>query len=263
MQTAATELQTPADEAPQPVHEAVTVAAVPSEPQAAAEQDDEAAAAAAAAAATGASWAAEASASSHVAVATTSVAAASETLALSGTVPAIKYTGDPIHLCIGPCLSLISAYLPLLELLSLRACGCASLEWAMQRCAVSDRHLGALDKVHDRIRTRLWIQRVSDLNKDSDDETAYETCIRSFANDALRRRMEAEMAEAKLDMERQIHAFQAEVDRRMEEQAVRVHAIVEERVQHQLDAILATEMDKVRTMVEERVQGRVRVPGDV
>merc|ERR1719392_89213 len=70
--------------------------------------------------------------------------------------------------------------------------------------------------------------------------------------------MEAEMAEAKLHMERQIHAFQGEVDRRMEEQAVRVHAIVEERVQQQLDTILAAEMEKVRKMVEERVEGRVR-----
>lgn len=164
---------------------------------------------------------------------------------------------EPIHTVIGPCLALVAAWLPLAEVLALRGCGCASLEWGMQR-ANEGQGLGALAKVHDRIRTRLWIQRVSELNKDTDDETIFETQVRSFANDALRRRMEAEMAEAKLDMERQIHAFQAEVDRRMEEQAVRVHAIVEERVQQQLDAILATEMEKVRAMVEERVQGRVR-----
>merc|ERR1719473_131252 len=111
--------------------------------------------------------------------------------------------------------------------------------------------LGELQKVHDRIRARLWIQRVQDLTRDTDDETVFETQVRSFANDALRRRMEAEMAEAKLDMERQIHAFQGEVDRRMEEQALRVHAIVEERVQQQLDGILASEMEKVRILVEE------------
>merc|ERR1719326_938526 len=113
-------------------------------------------------------------------------------------------------------------------------------------------------KVHNRIRTRLWIERVADLTRDTSDETIFETQVKSFANDALRRRMEGEMIEAKLHMERQIHAFQGEVDRRMEEQALRVHAIVEERVQQQLDAILAAEMEKVRAMVEERVQERVR-----
>merc|ERR1719434_615914 len=115
-----------------------------------------------------------------------------------------------------------------------------------------------LMRVHDRIRTRLWIQRVADITKDTADETLFENQVKSFANDALRRRMEAEMAEAKLHMERQIHAFQGEVDRRMEEQALRVHAIVEERVQQQLDTILAAEMEKVRALVEERVQDRVR-----
>merc|ERR1719326_2049699 len=111
-------------------------------------------------------------------------------------------------------------------------------------------------KVHNRIRTRLWIERVADLTRDTADETVFETQVRSFANDALRRRMEAEMAEAKLHTERQIHAFQGEVDRRMEEQALRVHAIVEERVQQQIDSILAAEMEKVRAMVEEQVQER-------
>merc|ERR1719171_511370 len=101
--------------------------------------------------------------------------------------------------------------------------------------------LDELKHVHNRMRARLWMQRVSDLTKDTEDETLFETQVRSFANDALRRRMEGEMIEAKLHMERQIHAFQGEVDRRMEEQALRVHAIVEERVQQQLDARLTDE----------------------
>jgi len=155
----------------------------------------------------------------------------------------------------GPDLALIAARLPLAEVLALRATSSVGVEWAMHR-AISG--VEELKKVHDRIRARLWIQRVSDLTKDTEDETMFETQVRSFANDALRRRMEAEMIEAKVQMERQIHAFQGEVDRRMEEQALRVHAIVEERVQHQLDAILAAEMEKVRAMVEERVQERVR-----
>merc|ERR1719277_2663878 len=125
----------------------------------------------------------------------------------------------------------------------------------MRRAAA---RMGELGKAHDRIRTRLWIQRVADVNRGSADETVYETPVRRLADDALRRPMEAEMRDARRDMEQQIRAFQVEVDRRMEQQAVRVHAIVEERVQQQLDTILAAEMEKVRVMVEERVQGRVR-----
>jgi len=47
------------------------------------------------------------------------------------------------------------------------------------------------------------------------------------------------------------------VDRRMEEQATRVHAIVEERVQQQLDAVLSAEMERIRKLVDLRVQERV------
>jgi hypothetical protein len=155
----------------------------------------------------------------------------------------------------GPELALIVARLPLAEVLAVRATSVMGVEWSMHR-AVSG--LEELKKVHDRIRARLWIQRVADLTKDTDDETVFESQVRTLANNALRRRMEGEMIEAKLHMERQIHLFQGEVDRRMEEQALRVHAIVEERVQQQFDAILVAEMEKVRTMVEERVQERVR-----
>uniref|UniRef100_A0A7S4UED8 Uncharacterized protein n=1 Tax=Alexandrium monilatum TaxID=311494 RepID=A0A7S4UED8_9DINO len=160
-----------------------------------------------------------------------------------------------ITLWIKPCLPLIAAKLPLAEVLSVRACSSAGLEWVMQRGVAQ---LGGTSEAHDRIRTRLWIHRVAELNRESADETVYETPVRRLADDALRRRMEAEMADARHDMEQQIRAFQVEVDRRMEQQAVRVHAIVEERVQQQLDTILVAEMEKVRTMVEERVQGRVR-----
>lgn len=192
--------------------------------------------------------------------------------------------GVAIHVRLGPCIAVIAECLPLAEVLATRACSHAALDWVMHRTTpqltddeVDTLHmafgqvqghgrlamsmatdLGVLPKVYDRIRTRLWIQRTAELNRDNSDETTFETQVRSFANDALRRRMEAEMAEAKTDMERQIHAFQAEVDRRMEEQAYRVHTIVEERVQQQLDGILATEMEKVRALVEERVQSKVR-----
>eukprot|EP00929_Paragymnodinium_shiwhaense_P117948 TRINITY_DN8944_c0_g2_i1.p1 TRINITY_DN8944_c0_g2~~TRINITY_DN8944_c0_g2_i1.p1 ORF type:complete len:821 (+),score=240.09 TRINITY_DN8944_c0_g2_i1:107-2569(+) len=153
------------------------------------------------------------------------------------------------------CMAKIVAMLSLPEIVAFRTTHRAGLSCAMERAIAGHPELA---RVHNRIRARLWIQRVSDLTKDTADETIFETQVRSFANDALRRRMEAEMGEAKLHMERQIYAFQGEVDRRMEEQALRVHAIVEERVQQQLDTILAAEMEKVRALVEERVQERVR-----
>lgn len=161
----------------------------------------------------------------------------------------------PIFERMEPCMPSLVVMFPLAEILAVRACSVTGLEWVMMRAAVQ---LGDAVKAHDRIRTRLWIQRVADLNQDSADETVYETPVRRFADDALRRRMETEMADARHHMEQQIRLFQEEVDRRMEQQAVRVHAIVEERVQQQLDTILAVEMDKVRGLVEERVQGRIR-----
>eukprot|EP00747_Dinoflagellata_sp_TGD_P208923 gnl/TRDRNA2_/TRDRNA2_82366_c0_seq1.p1 gnl/TRDRNA2_/TRDRNA2_82366_c0~~gnl/TRDRNA2_/TRDRNA2_82366_c0_seq1.p1 ORF type:complete len:571 (+),score=131.67 gnl/TRDRNA2_/TRDRNA2_82366_c0_seq1:42-1754(+) len=154
-----------------------------------------------------------------------------------------------------PCMSVIAAHLPLAEVLALRAASSQGLQWAMQRSAAEH---GELRKVHNRIRARLWICRVSDLTDGTSDETIFESQVRSFADDALRRRMEGEMAGAKLHMERQIRAFQQEVDQRMEEQAVRLHAIVEERVQQRLDLILAQEMEKLRNLIEEQVQERVR-----
>ncbi|CAK0823965.1 unnamed protein product [Prorocentrum cordatum] len=157
--------------------------------------------------------------------------------------------------CIGPLLPLVAARLPLADILAVRTCSSAGLEWAMER---RTQRLGELARVHDRIRSRLWIQRLFLLNQGSADETVYETKVRSLADDAQRKRMEAEMAETRRDMEVQIRNFQQEVDRRMDLQAERVHAIVEERVQQQLDAIMHAEMEKVRTMVEDHVQGRVR-----
>jgi len=154
-----------------------------------------------------------------------------------------------------PCLVLVVCSLPLPEVLALRAVSSSCLQWSMHGAIA---RLGEVCHAHHRIRTRLWIQRLEEINSNTNDETVYDSKVRRLADDALRRRMEAEMADARQDMENRIRDFHLEVDRRMEAQAVRVHAIVEERVQQQLDAILAAEMEKVRVLVEERVQGRVR-----
>eukprot|EP00931_Biecheleriopsis_adriatica_P035049 TRINITY_DN20200_c0_g1_i1.p1 TRINITY_DN20200_c0_g1~~TRINITY_DN20200_c0_g1_i1.p1 ORF type:complete len:782 (-),score=273.35 TRINITY_DN20200_c0_g1_i1:139-2484(-) len=153
------------------------------------------------------------------------------------------------------CLVLVVCGLSLEEILALRAVNFSCLQWAMHGAITQ---LGEVCKAHHRIRTRLWISRLEEINSSTADETVYESKVRQLADDALRRRMEAEMADARQDMEDRIRDFHVEVDRRMEAQAVRVHAIVEERVQQQLDTILAAEMEKVRVLVEERVQGRVR-----
>merc|ERR1719217_1865144 len=105
---------------------------------------------------------------------------------------------------------------------------------------------GALRQVHARIRTRLWMRRIQDITAGTEDETVFETQMRSFADEALRRRMETEMREALENVAQQNRAFEAEVERRMHEQEQRTKIMVEERVQEQLDALLGAEMAKVR-----------------
>jgi len=157
-----------------------------------------------------------------------------------------------------PCLPEVVVLLALPDIMAVRVCNSVGLIWAMLHQAVKLGGASAVSSVHTRIRTRLWIQRVAELNRDTTDETVFETPLRRLADDALRRRMETEVADARHNMETQIQTFQMEVDRRMDQYALRVHAIVEERVQQQLDAILAVEMDKVRTMVEGRIRAVVQ-----
>lgn len=154
------------------------------------------------------------------------------------------------------CLAGVAAYLPLAEVLSVRACSREPLEWVMQGECEADEQ-GPCHRVHNRIRTRLWMRRIADLTAGTKDESVFETQLRSLADEALRSRMEEEMQEALAHMEEQIQSFQAEVDRRLEEQERHVRRMVEERVQQELDAILVSEVAKVQVMVEERVRERV------
>lgn len=153
-----------------------------------------------------------------------------------------------------PCLEAVAGYLPLADVLSVRSCSEEQLQWAMQPEAEerSPRHL-----VHDRIRTRLCMQRISDLTAGTTDESIFETRLRSLADEALRARMETEMRQALARMEDQIRTFQAEVDRRFEDQERHSRLVVERRVQEELGVILASEVAKVQAMVEERVREQV------
>lgn len=152
------------------------------------------------------------------------------------------------------CLAGVSAFLPVAEVLEMRACGREPLQWAMQR---GDEERGPRCRVHDRIRARLWMRRIQDLTLGTKDESIFETGLRSLVDQTLRSRMETEMQQVLAHTEEQIHAFQAEVDRRMEEQERHVRRMVEERVQQELDTILVAEVAKVQAMVEERVRERV------
>lgn len=151
------------------------------------------------------------------------------------------------------CLANVTAYLPLPAILTIRSCSHESLQWSMQL----DVQGQGSHAVHDRIRTRLWMRRIADLTAGTKDESYFETQMKSWADEALRSRMEDEMREAMAHMEQQIQSFQAEVDRRLEEQEAHVRRMVEDRVQQELDAILVSEVAKVQIMVEERVRERV------
>lgn len=175
-----------------------------------------------------------------------SVAAVAEAEPLTST--------DALNVLSNHLLASVAEYLPLPEVLAMRTCSREPLQWAMQRGA--EEH-GQRCWVHDRIRTRLWMQRIADLTRGTKDESWFETEMRSFSDEALRTRMETEMQEALSHMEDQIRRFQAEVDRRLEEQEQHVRRLVEERVQQELDTILASEVAKVQAMVEERVRERV------
>merc|ERR1719183_3128436 len=87
------------------------------------------------------------------------------------------------------CLASLAAYLPLAEVLNVRACSREPLQWAMEREAEEQ---GPRHRVHDRIRTRLWMRRIADLTAGTKDESIFETQMRSLADEALRSRMEDE-----------------------------------------------------------------------
>lgn len=156
---------------------------------------------------------------------------------------------------LGHCLSAISPFLSLTELLEVRTSSREAVQLVMQRTA--DGHGKQLCRVHDRIRTRLWLKRIEDVTAGTEDESVFETRLRKLADEALRTRMEGEMQDALHQMEEQVRTFQGVVDRRLQEQEQTMKRMVEERVQQELDTILRSEMTKVQSMVEQKVRERV------
>jgi len=155
----------------------------------------------------------------------------------------------------GHCLAAVALFLPLTELLTVRASSREAVQVVMQRRA--DGSAEQLGRVHDRIRARLWMQRIETVTAGTKDESVFETRLRKLADEALRTRMEGEMQAALSQMENQVRSFQGVVDRRLQEQEQTMKRMVEERVQQELDAILRSEMVKVQAMVEQKVRERV------
>lgn len=146
----------------------------------------------------------------------------------------------------------------------------------------------ARGRVHDGIRCRLWLQRLYLLTKDTPDEQVFETAVRSYVDEALRRRltaeveaarglMEEEVREAKATMLQCVQAISEEVDRRVREKVSllqeefdrkaneQVRALqdaVERRVGEQTAALRA-EVDRRSDCVRAAVEARARAQEDV
>lgn len=146
----------------------------------------------------------------------------------------------------------------------------------------------ARGRVHDGIRCRLWLQRLYLLTKSMPDERVFETMVRSYVDEALRRRltaeveaarqlMEEEVREAKATMLQCVQAISEEVDRRVREKVSmlqdefdrkaneQVRALqdaVERRVGEQTAALRA-EVDRRSDCVRAAVESRARAQEDV
>lgn len=188
------------------------------------------------------------------------------------------------------CTSAIASFLAHDDLLMTRACSVDHLCGAMQRqpdeqeeILDSQGNTRPVELVHDRVRVRLWLQRLGEVARRTPDEHVFETSVQSFVDEALRRRLEDEVAVAKEGMEAEVHAAKAnmlqcvqaiseEVDRRVRdkvfalqqefekralEQAQGLRDMVEQRVSEQTEALRA-EVDRrtecVRVALEQRMQ---------
>lgn len=204
--------------------------------------------------------------------------------------------GGPVHQ--GCASSALTGYLPLEDLLRARAASSATLCGLMQRVEDAE----AFDQmgeqfmksarspivlVHSMIRCRLWLHRLGQLSRRLPDEQVFETSVRSYVDEALRRRltaeveaarsrMEEEVREAKATMLQCVQAISEEVDRRVQEKVSilqdefdrkateQVRALqdaVERRVGEQTAALRA-EVDRRSDCVRQAVEARARAQED-
>lgn len=189
------------------------------------------------------------------------------------------------------CAAAIAEFLPLEALLSVRATGASVLGAFMQhlpdgRQSSDEESLRPpLASMHDRIRVRLWLQRLEQLTKGVEDERVFESKVRSMMDEALRRRLEGEVAAAKTLMEEEVRAAKAnmlqcvqaisdEVDRRVRDKVAMLQdefdqraaehvkclqELLQQRVTEQTAALRAEvdrRSDLVRAAMEERARAQ-------
>jgi hypothetical protein len=208
----------------------------------------------------------------------------------------------------GQCALAITAFLPLEDLLTMRTSSSELLQNTMRlplqadhshRCSSSDADTQAAgfsqtteeDAVvcaHDRIRVRLWLQRLGDLTAGGADETVFDSAVRGFVDKAMRRRLEGEVVAAKHGMaeevraakanmlqcvqaiseevDRRVHekvaALQDEFDRRVSEQDVALREMVEKRVTMQTEMMKA-EVDRRTDSVRQALESQAKLHEDV
>lgn len=124
------------------------------------------------------------------------------------------------------CLAAIIAYLPLAEVLSLRTGSSEALQWAMMKpvdeiCTRLQRH------ERDRIRARFLMQQIAELTEGTQDETVFQSRLRSYADEAQQRRMEAiqdrmgamdrDFARRIRSVEERLHRFESSIPEYKEE----------------------------------------------
>lgn len=204
----------------------------------------------------------------------------------------------------GRCASAITAFLPLPDILATRSVSSEFLQYAMRRqeeepsqealiCSSSESNMlpdwetpvkDAVECVHDRIRVRLWLQRMAEITSGSTDEAVFESRVRSFVDRSMRLRLEEEVAAAKRGMEEEVRtaksnmlqcvqaiseevdrrvrekvdALQEEFDRRSDEQDRALRELVEDRVTQQTEAMKA-EVDRRTNCVREALESRAKV----
>jgi len=212
----------------------------------------------------------------------------------------------------GECASTITSFLPLADLLAARAASSELLHNAMRHVShvveegashqstmcsdpESNKELGAEPPakqavvfVHDRIRVRLWLQRLGDITSGCADEAIFESRMRSFVDTSMRYRMEAEVAAAKQGMEEEVRAaklnmlqcvqaisdevdrrvrekvaaLQEEFDRRAGDQDKALRDMVEDRFSQQTAAMKA-EVDRRTTCIRGELESRAKIQEDV
>jgi len=169
----------------------------------------------------------------------------------------------------GCCTSAIASFLPQTDVLSVRAAGVEPL------CNIMVSHLceeddagsnsnelseapltSSLSTVHERIRVRLLLRRLSEITAHTPDEHVFETQVRSFVDESLRRRLEGEVAAAKKGMEEEVRMAKAGMLRCVQEISVEVDRRVHDKIaalQEEMDRLSAEQARGLREMIEKRV----------